>query len=588
MQSIRVVSSSSHPRQTAYRSPRKRIRQAAPRSGPGAIIRYTLKYTVQNNPLCALQRAVLEDKVPEHTLFVPNSAGPGIVPGADGVLQWNLGPLAPGTTGNRSFAVSVTDAACHRLKVITNVARLATSLGIFTSNTVTHPLNCPPVVPAGTQPPYAEDEVQIYPYPLVTGNPTQLSVRVHNLTAVVRVITVTFETSPNAFGIGIPYGALPVAGNPRVVTLPPFGMVEVKLDWTPAVSGHYCIRVKLESAGFAPIYTYRNLDVAEDLRAGVTDVLTFAVGNPTGGVATINLVVDNTCPGWTATVDPTALVNMNPGEVRSATLSVTPPLSGTLGTTCHIDVQGWIGDTFIGGIRKLDVPPVHLPEANPWYMEREIILRPDPPIVNQAGQVCAELQNPLPVPRVVSLDFEWAAFGAGIDFTPIASLNNVTLPPNSIGSHCVNWTPVAVGNGNLHRCIRLTLHQANFHDQVSQRNVDVRVLLLRTIEDLTRLRIPFSIGNTHNYTVPLVIDINLIGIGPLLVPEILPDPPPELAPGERRMFELMFMQTANQVDAAQVMTLPNLAIYLSMVTLHVLKCRYSWTAKRRAALQWKS
>ncbi|MFN8594913.1 MAG: hypothetical protein U0559_01830 [Anaerolineae bacterium] len=57
--------------------------------------------------------------------------------------------------------------------------------------------------------------------------------------------------------------------------------------------------MKIESAGYAPIYTYRNLDVTEDL-PGVTDVLTFTVMNPTANPATIDLVVDNTCPGWSA------------------------------------------------------------------------------------------------------------------------------------------------------------------------------------------------------------------------------------------------------------------------------------------------
>ena len=38
---------------------------------------------------------------------------------------------------------------------------------------VKHPVNCQPVVPDGTQPPYAEDEIQIYPYPLITGRTTE-------------------------------------------------------------------------------------------------------------------------------------------------------------------------------------------------------------------------------------------------------------------------------------------------------------------------------------------------------------------------------------------------------------------------------
>ncbi len=102
------------------------------------------------------------------------------------------------------------------------------------------------MVPAGNEPPYAEDEIQIYPYPLITGHTTELSVRIRNLSALSQTVKVTFETSPNNFGIGIPFGTLPAAGNPRIVTLPPNGIVEVKLDWIPVTSGHYCIRVKIE------------------------------------------------------------------------------------------------------------------------------------------------------------------------------------------------------------------------------------------------------------------------------------------------------------------------------------------------------
>ncbi|MBW7884799.1 MAG: hypothetical protein H3C34_19595, partial [Caldilineaceae bacterium] len=517
----------------------------------GAVITYKLKYTVKNDPACALARAVLEDKIPDRTLFVPGSATDGIVPGADRVLRWNVGPLAPGASGLKQFKVSVADSICNGQRTVVNQARLVTSLGVFASNVVTHPVDCPPVVPAGNEPPYAEDEIQIYPYPLITGRPTDVSVRIRNLSSMTETVRVTFESSPNNFGIGIPFGTLPAAGNPRVVTLPPFGIVEVKINWTPVKSGHYCIRVKIESPGRPAIFTYRNLDVMEDLRPGVTDTLTFSVGNPTAAVATVNLVVDNTCPGWVASVSPAQLLNMAPGEVRSATLSVIPPTDRPLGTACHIDVQGWIGDVLIGGIRKLDVPPVHLPPANPPWMEREIILIPDPPVLNQPGQLCIELQNPMPTPRVVNVEFRVAAFGAGIGFTPVGSLNNLTLPPNSIGQYCINWTPTPVSGGSLHRCIQVRLSQAGFRDQFSQRNVDVRRLSVGSLNELLKLNIPFTIGNPNDYTVPMDINKILIGLTPRVRPRITPDPPPELMAGQTIDFMLGFeMVPGAEVAAA--------------------------------------
>ena len=109
---------------------------------------------------------------------------------------------------------------------------------------------------------------------------------------------------------------------------------------------------------------------------------------------------------------------MAPDEIREAALSVTPP-NMPLGTACHIDVQGWIGGELIGGIRKLDVPPVHLPPGDPPWNEKEIVAIPDPPVAGQAGQICVQLNNPLPIPRTVSIQFSEADFGAGIPFTPI-------------------------------------------------------------------------------------------------------------------------------------------------------------------------
>ena len=78
---------------------------AAPPDGstvhPGDTIQYTLAYTVADNIQCATVRSLLIDPVPDHSLFIPGSAGPGVVPGFDGTLQWNLGPLGAGAHGSQ-------------------------------------------------------------------------------------------------------------------------------------------------------------------------------------------------------------------------------------------------------------------------------------------------------------------------------------------------------------------------------------------------------------------------------------------------------------------------------------------------------
>lgn len=532
-------------------------KSAEPSSGapvhPGDAITYHLTYKVLNNAACATQRAVLEDPVPVDTLFVPGSATDGVGPGGDGVLRWSLGALAPGTNGEKIFQVYVTDAQCNNQRRVNNQARLVSTLGVFTSNLVTHPVDCPPVVPAGTQPPYAEDEIQIYPYPIVAGRLTEVSVRVRNLLSTTQQVTVTFETSPQNFGIGINFAALPVPNNPRVITLPPFSTVEVHWTWTPSISGHFCVRIRIEGAGAPTLFTYRNLDVKENLRPGVEDTLPIAVGNPTATTANVLLVVDNTCPGWQAWInpavpaDPLVLTNMTPGEVRTATLHVIPPTDRPLGTSCHIDVQGWIGSQLIGGIRKLDVPPVHLPHSDPPWMEKEISVIPDTLTVGQTGQICVELQNPMPFTRTVTIGYAVADFGAGIGFTPVGT-QTVTLPPNSIDRYCISWTPTA--SNNLHRCILITLHQEGFQDQTSQRNIDLQRRPALTLDQLLQLRIPFTVGNTASFTRTLEIRQTLLGLPPEIRLHILPDPPPFLGPGQMMDFTLGFQ--AMGVDAADL------------------------------------
>lgn len=315
------------------------IKSSSPSSGssvnPGDSIQYTLNYTASGSTQCSgFQRALLLDRVPANTFFVPGSASDGKTPSIDGTMLWDLSPLTPGASGSKVFKASVLDTVCNGPQFITNTAQMKTERGAFDSNVTSHKVTCPPITLPNQGPPYAEREIQVYPYPLVPGHATRLSVSVDNNAATTQTVTVTFQTSPNRFGIGLDFIDLPVTGNPRVVTLPPHSTIELQVNWVPATSGRHCIRVKIEGADFAPIYTLSNLDVAEDLQPGVEDILSFKVGNPTASTADVVLVVDNSCPGWTATVSPTVLVAVgpNPADFRFAELRVTPPNPAVLGT----------------------------------------------------------------------------------------------------------------------------------------------------------------------------------------------------------------------------------------------------------------
>ncbi|NJN68364.1 MAG: hypothetical protein HC884_17455, partial [Chloroflexaceae bacterium] len=502
---------------------------------PGDIIEYTITYVLSDDPDCNNpDRARLIDMIPADTMYVPGSASDGITPTADGALVWGVSAASGEQT--KTFKVRVSDSQCHNGKVVRNQARLVTGgAAVLTSNVVSHNVDCPDIHFPNDEPTYAEEEIQVVPYPMITGRPSTISVKVNNTSSSVKHLTVSFQTSSNRFGIGLSYSAF----DTKNVVLPPFGSAIVQTTFTPVSSGHYCIQVVIEDEAGERIVSQRNLDVTENLQPGTPDDLVFKVGNPTNANADVMLVVNNTCPGWLATVSPSVLTNMAPGEVRDATLTVTPPDPVVFGSACHIDVQGWIGDQFIGGIRKLDVPPVHLPDAEPHWMEPEITFHPDPPVAGVPGQICVQLQNPLGSPRNVTIDYAVADFGAGIYFTTVAS-ENFTLPANSIGDYCADWTP-ALGGTN-HRCVLVTLKQPGYPDQTSQRNVNIIQLSIGDI--LSHIKLPVLVRNPDWVNHHLEIRWTIFGIDPFWEPVIVDDdgdPPPEtLGPGEMLHLNLGF------------------------------------------------
>jgi hypothetical protein len=200
-------------------------------------------------------------------------------------------------------------------------------------------------------------------------------------------------------------------------------------------------------------------------------------------------------------------------------------------------VQAWIGSQLIGGIRKLDIPPVHLPaNVTPPWEEQEISFIPEPPQAGVPGQLCIQLSNPLDGSKTVTVEFSVADFGAGIGFTSIGS-QSFNLPPHSANRYCIPWTPSA--SGTLHRCVLATLSQAGYQDMRSQRNVDI----VRTSSDLGSLDIPFIIGNPDLVGHHLTFDIQAFGLDPYWIPVIhgLPDPPPDvIGAGESLTLHLRF------------------------------------------------
>jgi uncharacterized repeat protein (TIGR01451 family) len=509
-----------------------------------SLITYTLSYTLSNSPNCNNTNARIYDYIPEGTEFLPGSATDGVTPDPSRAMIWNI---SPGSSGSKQFTVVLLDAACSLNETIHNRAKIVMA-GLpdsIQSNEVKHEQVCPPVHGDNRNPAFAQDELQVYPYPIVAGRQHTVSLRLINRTITDTTVTVRLQNSANAFGIGIPFTAFAT----RTVSIPALGNIIVEVPATFARSGHYCVCVEIDIPGYGTIRSCRNLDVMEDLRPGVPDTLTFAVGNPTPFTTDVMLDVDNTCAGFTAVVSPSILAGMAPGEVRQAQLVTTPPNPVTLGSGCHIDVRGY---TRLGGrwqpmnegIRKLDVPPVQIRHPSgiaPW-LSPYISFREEPLRAGVPNSICIELQNPLDITKTVTLVYEVAQFGAGIGFTTIAT-RTVELPPHSIAKYCVDWTPTTAD----HYCVLVRVLQPNFAPQVAQRNVDVIRSPWRP-----ELSVPVLIGNRDLISHALQLEVRQWGIDPFYEPYLrIPrpggggDPAPDvIGPGQQLRLELAFRPRA--------------------------------------------
>jgi hypothetical protein len=419
-----------------------------------------------------------------------------------------------------------------------------------------------PLIPLGDpgERPFAEKEIRVNPYPLVSGEPAEVCVFLENNTDVDQEVTVEFMMS--GFGIGLAFNRInPLGGaNPQTVILPAHSSVVVCLQFLPGTPGHHCLAVKLTMPNGYVAWSRRNLDVAELLRPEVPEEVPIAVANPTAATADMDLVVDNTCPGWVAWVSPNVLLGVGPnsGDVRTVVLTVIPP-PGLLGTGCHIDLLAYIDGLLIGGVRKIDRPPTAPPIDQPPWAETEITVSPDPPRPGQQAQVCVKLVNPTTEDQVVDVIFAAADFGAGVPFTNFSTVMGSVIPANGMLVICVPWAPAE--GGTLHRCLRIQIHQEGYHDVFSQRNIDLFAFAVRVLQlpDLQLDLPPFLLQNPWPDPVPFFFNVVPVGLSGLSVEMVIGDtgtplPPGEevlLQPGEVRSFHLRLRRMGSSLLATQ-------------------------------------
>jgi hypothetical protein len=380
----------------------------------------------------------------------------------------------------------------------------------------------PPLEPRHPEdPPYAQREIEIDPYPLEVGRRTQVCATLVNPTPYDQTITLEFSLAD--FGIGLPFTPIPHPSNPQVVTIPAYGSRRVCISFVPTHPGHACIQIRISKPGYEDVYSQRNLDVVEPLRPGSTDTLEFPIGNPFSHNVDIDIDVHTNCQGWTITADPPRLVNVRPGEIRTVRMHFTPDFGVTLGTECTVDIEAWAGDVRIGGVRKVDRPPIpHPPHGRP-YDEREIEIRPFPLEVGTRTEICAVLDNKGSWPQTVSVEFSMADFTMGVPFQPIASPGNprwVTIPPYSTVKTCLYFTPLTPG----HKCFQIRISQQGYEDIISQKNLDVGEHLRPGVED----QLVITVGNPKSFTadIQIVVHSECPGWQAWTEPEILRNVPP--------------------------------------------------------------
>lgn len=323
-------------------------------------------------------------------------------------------------------------------------------------------------------PVYAESEIGVDPYPVLPGQPVELSVELFNPTDQDRIVTTTFMVAN--FGIGLPFSTDFIAPNPIRIFVPAYGAARGHVVWTPPEwEGKFCVRVELEMGGHDVIWSERNIDVGEPLEPGQPHSLDFPVGAwPFQKPVTVTLGTILHQGGWEASLSHPVLTNVAPGTPVTVTLTVTPSEDAELGNGEPIvDVEAFVDGELIGGFRKMNIPPfpLHKPHEK-GYAESEIVIEPYPPKLGEETIVSTVIQNNGDVVKSVNLEFGWAKFGMGIPFTttgmsPYASA--VTVEPGMTETVTTNWIPSMSG----HQCviIKLTDPDEVYEPQESQRNI---------------------------------------------------------------------------------------------------------------------
>jgi hypothetical protein len=209
---------------------------------------------------------------------------------------------------------------------------------------------------------------------------SEISTVVYNTSDV--TMTVKLEFGWAKFGMGIPFSTTGIMTPTRWVTLAPGTATTVSVPWTPAQSGHQCVRVLLSDAAdlYDPQESQRNVDVEERAFCG-TNVFSFTVYNDSLLTATVDigLITFNVPEGWEVSTIPSDTLELAPFTSGVVIVVVKIPcpsapsdmldlqemyaLQQEASSVPTVDVEGYVAGDLVGGIELQFSSDVEWPHA---------------------------------------------------------------------------------------------------------------------------------------------------------------------------------------------------------------------------------
>ena len=220
---------------------------------------------------------------------------------------------------------------------------------------------------------------------------------------------------------------------------------------------------------------------------------------------TVTLGIVPRLPDWSIQLSQDVLPNMQPGETREVTLTVTPPAKLPLDGSPILDIEAFANGNLFGGFRKIFRPPVpiHIPEDPLYAKSRLALILTRSYLDNRQNSVLKysipPMKTILSLPPSALLPLGSVYRSIPVISSPIlsGSMSRRMAPRGFVFWISPDW------QGKF--CVKVTLEMEG-HDPVwSQRNIDVG----EPLESGVPHELFFPVGS-GDYTEPVTITMGLI------------------------------------------------------------------------------